>query len=157
LSVGDSLPDKAEDEASGAVQDVIEPGCPRYDRLVINNNPAVVFALPPNNSPDDEPRRMSQRLATKINGLAVMLASMPEIYGAGATLHVQSSYMAPAFDNNGDPIDPTLQNEGRGAVFSVVVTGDLSASTWTGCAFDGASCACNGWVRYGVRCSSRFW
>jgi len=99
------LPNEAESVASGAVQDVIEPGCPRYDRLVINNNPAIAFAQASASS-GDEPRRMTKRLAQKLNKLAELLADKPDVYGAGAVLHVTDAYKAPVYG-----ADPTLHNE----------------------------------------------
>eukprot|EP00729_Bicosta_minor_P015090 gene15090-24448_t len=142
LSIGSRIPDKDEVDASGAVQDVIGPGCPSYEQLAKNVNPAIVFA---ESSKDSEPRRMTRRLAEKLNELAELVASMPEVYGVGAVVHVTKSYMQHTY---GD--DPTLHTEGRALVIHLESTGDLSHAEWNGCAFNDATCECVGWVRYGT-------
>jgi hypothetical protein len=147
LYVGDSIPDgKTEADAAGAIEDVIKKGCPRYDRLTLNYNPAIIFAAAADSA---EPRRMTVSLSDKLDSLAAFVAKHSEVYGKDTSIYVEKSYLAPAAADG--EMSKSLHHEARASLVGLhEVTDALVANGWKGCASPGGECACKGWVRYGT-------
>jgi hypothetical protein len=112
---GDHVPnDKTENEASGAIRDVISPGCPKYDNLVVSSLADISYAF----DALGESNRSTSRLALKLELLATTLRTVMTAMGHPAdmpVLVVEAAYRRPP----GSASDASLHNEGRAALISL--------------------------------------
>jgi hypothetical protein len=117
-SVGDSTPNVNESDASGAIRDVIFPGCEGYDDLVVVSVPGIEYA---DDQPLGESNRSSPRLALKLEVLASNLRTAMTAMGHPTSLPVlvvEASYRYPP----ADPADASLFHEGRAALITLPAT-----------------------------------
>ena len=116
--VGDTTPATTEDDASGALRDVIYPGCSAYDDLVVSSVPDIEYA---DDMPLGETNRTSPRLALKLEVLATTLRTVMTAMGHPLTLpvlRIEVAYRYPPVNAS----DASLFNEGRAALITLPST-----------------------------------
>lgn len=117
LVAGSTFPsDRSELESSGPVREPVEPGCPAFHRLVRNSNPEIDFSERSLAAPYDDARRMSERLASKVDLLAEEMAARPEHFGE-YTLHVEQAYTVA---NKSVTTDISWHNAARAAKVTLI-------------------------------------
>eukprot|EP00729_Bicosta_minor_P024680 gene24680-4079_t len=117
LFAGSTFPsDRSELESSGPVREPVEPGCPAFHRLVRNSNPEIDFSERSLAAPYDDARRMSERLASKVDLLAEEMAARPEHFGE-YTLHVEQAYTVA---NKSVTTDISWHNAARAAKVTLI-------------------------------------
>jgi hypothetical protein len=117
-TVGDTTPAVPEADASGAIRDVIAPGCDGYNDLVVVSTSGIAYT---DDQPLGESNRSSPRLALKLEVLAASLRTVMTAMGHPTSLHVlvvDAAYRYPP----ADPADASLFHEGRAALISLPST-----------------------------------
>ena len=122
---------------SGVANMLISPGCPLWNEMVLNTNPAIVFAP---TSPTEIPNRMTPLLSERLNSLAL---AVKNIFGKFVSLSVLRGYVV----SPPDALNISLHNMGRAVDLSLRNT-SLSPSQYLPVLANLATSSKFDWVYY---------